>query len=97
MTADNPEHGKRSPLDEADKVLRLAAERGMMSTDEAETTLAEVRERLLEAGLYDRPESTFQEVLPDHLFEDDTLAQLARELGLEDDDWMPDKNGIESW
>ncbi len=89
MTADNHEHDRPAPLDEVDQVLRLAADRGVISAEEAETTLAEVRERLLEAGLYDREESTIHAVLPDHLFEDDTLAQLARELGLADEDWMP--------
>ncbi len=54
MTADKHEHGRPAPLDEADQVLRLAADRGVISAEEAETTLAEVRERLLEAGLYDQ-------------------------------------------
>ena len=43
MTADNHEHGRPAPLEDADQVLRLAAERGVISSEEAETTLAEVR------------------------------------------------------
>jgi len=71
--------------------LRLASERGLISVAEAESTLAEVRERLVGAGLYDRDESSIRVVIPDHLLDDDTLARLARELGLADEDWLPGK------
>ena len=71
--------------------MHLASERGLISEAEAESTLAEVRERLVGAGLYDRDESSIRVVIPDHLLDDDTLARLARELGLADEDWLPGK------
>ncbi len=94
MAADKNDNQGKSVIG-AERVLRLAAERGHISEDQAESTLAEVRERLLSAGLYDRDESVIEVVIPDHLLEDDTLAQLARELGLDDEDWLPSNNRIQ--
>jgi serine/threonine-protein kinase len=73
----------------AEEVLRLAAERGYITEDQAESTIIEVRERLQKAGLYDLEDPSLQVVIPDHLLQDDTLARLARELGLKDEDWLP--------
>jgi serine/threonine-protein kinase len=73
----------------AEQVLRLAAERGHITQHQAESTIAEVRERLEKAGLYDLEDSSLEVVIPDHLLQDDTLARLARELGLKDEDWLP--------
>jgi serine/threonine-protein kinase len=73
----------------AEQVLRLAADRGYITEDQAESTIAEVRERLEKAGLYDLDDPSIEVVIPDHLLQDDTLARLARELGLEDRDWLP--------
>jgi tRNA A-37 threonylcarbamoyl transferase component Bud32 len=73
----------------AEQVLRLAADRGYITEEQAESTIVEVRERLQKAGLYDLEEPSLEVVIPDHVLQDDTLARLARELGLEDGDWMP--------
>ena len=73
----------------AEQVLRLAAERGHITQAQAESTIAEVRERLEKAGLYNLEDPSLEVVIPDHLLQDDTLARLARELGLEDEDWLP--------
>jgi len=73
----------------AEQVLRLAAERGHITQDQAESTIAEVRERLEKAGLYDLDDPSIEVVIPDHLLQEDTLARLARELGLKDEDWRP--------
>ena len=57
--------------------------------------MVEVRERLMEAGLYERPgplpdpDSSVRVVISPELLDDDTLADLARELGL-DDEWPAD-------
>jgi serine/threonine-protein kinase len=97
---DNPgDGGSGPPAGKAEKILHLATERGLISGDQAETTLAEVRERLMEAGLYDKPElspdadTPVRVVIPPELLDDDTLAQLARDLGL-DDEWLA-AQGIE--
>jgi len=90
MITDDSPRNPRDRAADAERVLQLAAERGVISEAEAESTIAEVRSRLEAAGLYDLDDSSIHVVLPDHLFEDDTLAQLARELGLDDDDWLPD-------
>ncbi len=66
----------------AEQVLRLAAEKGYITEGQAEATLVEVRERLQKAGLYDLSDASLELVIPDHLLQDDTLARLARELGL---------------
>jgi serine/threonine-protein kinase len=85
--------GRRPPEADAERVLRLASRRGLISGDQAEETLAEVRERLIAAGLYDRgrlhsaEESSIRVVIPRDLIDDDTLAELARELGL-GDEWL---------
>jgi serine/threonine-protein kinase len=87
MTADN--HDRRpDPATAAEQVLRLAADRGYITQDQAESTIIEVRERLQKAGLYDSASSDLEVVIPDKLLENDTLARLARELGYEDD-WAP--------
>jgi Tfp pilus assembly protein PilF len=88
MTSED-DTGKRDTAAEAERVLRMAAERGLISEDEAESTMAEVRERLQAAGLYDLDDHSQPIVIPEHLLEDDTLARLARELGLDDEDWLP--------
>ena len=89
MTADNDQRRERDPATEAEQVLHLAAERWLISDKEAESTIAEVRARLEAAGLYDLEKPSIQIVLPDRLFQDDTLATLARELGFDDEDWLP--------
>jgi serine/threonine-protein kinase len=73
----------------ARELLHDAADRGLLTEADAESTVAEVRQRLADAGLYDLKEPSLEIALPDHLFEDHTLAQLARELGLDDEDWLP--------
>jgi hypothetical protein len=94
MKADDPEGPGRNPEADAARVLNLARRRGLITDDQADSTIAEVRERLMAAGLYDRPNRLPQEdtsirvVIPPDMLDDDTLADLARELGL-DDDWMP--------
>jgi len=88
MTTDDSTRNPEDRAAEAERVLQLAAERGFISEAEAESTIAEVRARLEAAGLYDIDDPSIQIVLPDHLFEDDTLAKLARELGLDDEDWL---------
>jgi serine/threonine-protein kinase len=88
MTA-KKDNGQLDTAAAAEKVLRLAAERGYITEDQVESTIVEVRERLQAAGLYDRDEASLEVVIPDHLLQDDTLARLARELGLEDEDWLP--------
>ena len=85
---------ERDPAADAERVLDLAKRRGLITDDQADSTIAEVRERLMAAGLYDRPgpphddDTSIRVVIPDDMLDDDTLAELARELGL-DDDWMP--------
>ncbi len=75
-----------------ERVLELASRRGLIPPERAEETLAEVRERLIAAGLYDRSrlatgaDTSIRVVIPPDILDDDTLAELARELGL-DDDW----------
>ena len=89
MTPDDNGGAARAETD-AEKVLSLARRRGLVSADRAEQTLAEVRERLVAAGLYDRSqlrareETSIRVAIPRDLLDDDTLAELARELGLED-------------
>ncbi|MCG6948527.1 MAG: protein kinase [Acidobacteria bacterium] len=88
MTAEN--HDRRpNPATAAEQVLRLAADRGFISHDQAESTIVQVRERLLSAGLYDSDDASLELVIPDELLRNDTLARLARELGYEDEDWFP--------
>jgi tetratricopeptide (TPR) repeat protein/tRNA A-37 threonylcarbamoyl transferase component Bud32 len=95
MKADDPEGPGRNPEADAARVLNLARRRGLITDDQADSTIAEVRERLMAAGLYDRPNRLPQEdtsirvVIPPDMLDDDTLADLARELGL-DDDRMPE-------
>jgi len=89
MTADHDQRRDRDPATEAEQVLNLAAERGLISDEEAESTIAEVRARLEAAGLYNIEDPSVQVVLPDRLFQNDTVAKLARELGLDDEDWLP--------
>jgi len=79
------------PGGDAERVLHLASERGLISQAVAESTIAEVRERLAAAGLYDREESSIRVVIPDHVLDDDTLARLVRELGISDEDWLEDR------
>ena len=85
---------ERDPAADAERVLDLAKRRGLITDDQADSTIAEVRERLMAAGLYDRPgrlhhdDTSIRVVIPDDMLDDDTLAELARELGL-DDDWLP--------
>jgi serine/threonine-protein kinase len=93
MTAERNGGNEANPAGNAGRVLRLAARRGHISEEAAESTLDEVRERLASAGIYDRSDTSIRVVIPDHLLDDDTLAQLARELGLTDDDWLPAGDG----
>ena len=93
MTNDLEVREPQDPAGNAERVLRLASERGLITADEAESTLAEVREVLLKAGIYDREESSIRVVIPDHLIDDDTLARLARDLGLSDEAWLPRAEG----
>ena len=80
---------QRNTAAAAEQVLRLAAEKGYITESQAESTLIEVRERLQKARLYDLKNPSLEVVIPDHLLQNDTLARLARELGLEDEDWQP--------
>jgi serine/threonine-protein kinase len=88
MTAENHDR-QPNPETAAERVLRLAADRGLITQDQAESTLVEVRRRLQKAGLYDLDSSDLEVVIPDELLENDTLARLARELGYEDEEWLP--------
>jgi len=88
MTPKNDDQ-QRNTAAAAERVLRLAAEKGYITESQAESTIIEVRERLQKAGLYDLDDASLEVVIPDHLLQEDTLARLARELGLEDEDWLP--------
>jgi hypothetical protein len=88
MTPKNDEE-ERNKAAAAEQVLRLAAEKGYITESQAESTIVEVRERLQKAGLYNLDNPSLEVVIPDELLQDDTLARLARELGLEDEDWLP--------
>ena len=88
MTPKNDDE-QRDTAAAAEQVLRLAAEKGYITEGQAESTIVEVRERLQKAGLYDLDDPSLEVVIPDHLLQDDTLARLARELGLQDEDWLP--------
>jgi serine/threonine-protein kinase len=95
MTAED--HDRRpDPATAAEQVLRLAADRGFITQDQAESTLIEVRERLQQAGLYDSASSDLEVVIPDDILESDTLARLARELGYEDDWSSNDRSASEA-
>ena len=63
MTA-KKDNGQLDTAAAAEKVLRLAAERGYITEDQVESTIVEVRERLQAAGLYDRDEASLEVVLP---------------------------------
>ena len=70
-------NGRRVPFAEiAERMLKLAVGRGVIDPDEAESTLAEVRDQLAEGGLQ---EPTLRGFLKSDLIDDDTLAKLARE------------------
>ncbi len=94
MKSDLNDGIERDPAVDAERVLKLAQRRGLITEDQADSTIAEVRERLVAAGLYDQPgrlkddDTSIRVVIPPDMLDDDTLADLARELGL-DDDWMP--------
>ncbi|MEX1308807.1 MAG: protein kinase [Candidatus Sulfomarinibacteraceae bacterium] len=69
--------GRRVPFAEmAERMLKLAVGRGVIDADEAESTLAEVRDQLAEGGLQ---EPTLRGFLKSDLIDDDTFARLARE------------------
>ena len=53
MTTKNSPRDPKDRAAETKQVLRLAAERGVFSEVDAESTIAEVRARLEAAGLYD--------------------------------------------
>jgi serine/threonine-protein kinase len=89
MTDDKRHRDHEATATAARRVLQLAAERGIISGADAESTVAEVRQRLMDAGLYDLEPPSLEIVLDDELLEDHTLARLARDLGLEDEDWLP--------
>jgi len=91
----DPDGGiERSPAADAERVLDLAKKRGLITDEQADSTLAEVRERLVAAGLYDAPGGSYRDdtsirvAIPPDMLDDDTLAELARDLGL-DDEWLP--------
>lgn len=66
--------GRRPSL--AERVVRLAAGRGLISRSEAESTIAEMRDRLADVA---NLEPTLRGFFPPEVVDDDTLAQLARE------------------
>jgi serine/threonine-protein kinase len=95
MESESNDGLERGPAADAERVLNLAKQRGLITEDQADSTLAEVRERLVAAGLYDRSDlkeaddTSIRVVIPPDMLDDDTLADLARELGL-DEDWLPE-------
>ena len=73
---DDPE-GRRAPFAQvAERMLKLAVGRGIIDSDEAESTLAEMRDQLADGKLQD---PTLRGFLKSDLIDDDTLARLARE------------------
>ena len=60
----------------AQRVLKLAVMRGLLDSQEAESTLAEMRDQLADGGLQD---PTLRGFLRSDLIDDDTLVRLARE------------------
>jgi predicted Ser/Thr protein kinase len=80
MKPDRSRNGGRRPsfADVAERVIRLAVGHGLLEPGEAESTLAEVRERLAEGNLQ---EPTLRGYIGRERIDDDTLAGLAREAG----------------
>jgi predicted Ser/Thr protein kinase len=73
---DDPE-GRRAPFAKvAERMLKLAVGRGIIDSDEAESTLAEMRDQLSDGKLQD---PTLRGFLKSDLIDDDTFARLARE------------------
>ncbi len=69
--------GRRVPFaDVARKVVNLAVGRGLLDPDEAESTLAEMRDQLADGRLQD---PTLRGFFKSDLIDDDTLVRLARE------------------
>ncbi len=60
----------------AERVVKLAVGRGLLGSQEAESTLAEMRDQLADGGLQD---PTLRGFLRSDLIDDDTLVRLARE------------------
>jgi serine/threonine-protein kinase len=74
--------GRRSSFAEAaERVLNLAVGKGLMGADEAESTLAEMRDQLADGRLQ---EPTLRGFLKPDLIDDDTLARLAREAEVQE-------------
>ncbi len=73
----NSPNGRRAPFANiAERVVRLAVSQGILGSDEAESTLAEMRGQLAEGALQD---PTLRGFLKSDLIDDDTLVRLARE------------------
>jgi len=73
----NAPNGRRPALIRiAERVINLAVGRGILNSDEAESTLAEMRDQLADGGLQD---PTLRGFLKSDLIDDDTLVRLARE------------------
>ncbi len=73
----NSPDGRKTPFANiAERVVRLAVNQGFLASDEAESTLSEMREQLAEGGLQD---PTLRGFLKSDLIDDDTLVRLARE------------------
>ena len=73
----NSPEGRRPPFANiAERVVRLAVNQGLLGSDEAESTLAEMRDQIADGGLQD---PTLRGFLRSDLIDDDTLARLARE------------------
>ncbi len=69
--------GRRTPFaDFAERVLKLAVNQGLLGSDEADSTLAEMRDQLAHGGLQD---PTLRGFLGPELIDDDTLVRLARQ------------------
>jgi serine/threonine-protein kinase len=60
----------------AERVVRLAVGQGLLGSDEAESTLAEMRDQIADGGIQD---PTLRGFLKPDLIDDDTLVRLARE------------------
>ena len=73
----NSPDGRRTPFANlAERVVKLAVSQGLLGSDEADSTLAEMREQIADGGLQD---PTLRGFFGSDLIDDDTLVRLARE------------------
>jgi len=96
---DDPDRGSgRGHAGDVEAVIRRAVDRGILSPEDADDTLAALREHAAVAGVHTEPSLT--DLVDAGILEHDTLARLARELHLAGlgEPWfrsgsVPDANG----